>query len=90
MGEMIGLLILAVLSVITIGISYAIKTEGDDDGKNMFLFGMFILIISMLAIGVLMGKNEVKKVKHKVEPVIKTECMNTKCDTTYIYTFKED
>jgi hypothetical protein len=90
MGEIILLSVLAFLSVITIGISYVIKTDENHDGKNMFLFGMFILIISVLAIGVLMGKNEVKKVKHKVEPVIKTECMNTKCDTTYIYTFKED
>ena len=90
MGEIIGLLVLAFLSVILVGISYAIKTEGDDDGKKLILFGMFILIISVLAIGILMGENEVKAVKHKVEPVIKTECMNTKCDTTYIYTFKED
>lgn len=87
---MIGLLILAILSVITIGISYAIKTDNDNDMRNMFLFGMFMLVLSVLAIGILLGENETKNSKHKVTPVVKIECMNSKCDTTYIYTFKED
>ncbi len=51
----------------------------------MFLFGIFLLILSILAIGVLIGEDEIKHTKHKVTPVIKVECMNTKCDTTYIY-----
>lgn len=87
---MIGLLILAFLSVIMIAISYAIKTDGDDDGRNMFVFGMFMLVLSVLAIGILIGENEIKHSKHKVTPVVKVECMNTKCDTIYIYSFKED
>jgi len=90
MGAMIGLLILAVLSVIMLGISYAIKTDGDDDGRNMFLFAVFALALSMLAIGVLMGENETKHSKHKVTPVVKVECMNNKCDTTYIYSFEDE
>ena len=87
---MIGLLILAISSVIMIGISYVIKTDGDNDMRNMFIFALFILVLSVLAIGILLGENEVKKSKHKVTPVVKVECMNTKCDTTYIYSFKED
>lgn len=87
---MIGLLILAILSVIMIGISYVTKTDNDDDMRNMFLFGMFMLVLSVLAIGILIGENEIKTVKHKVTPVVKVECMNTKCDTTYIYSFKEE
>ena len=87
---MIGLLILAVLSVIMLAISYAIKTDNDTDMRNMFVFAMFILALSMLAIGVLIGENEIKNSKYKVTPVVKVECMNTKCDTTYIYSFKED
>ena len=90
MGTMIGLLILAFLSVIMLAISYAIKTDNDNDMRNMFLFGMFMLVLSVLAIGILMGENKIKKSKHKVTPVVKVECMNTKCDTTYIYSFKED
>ena len=87
---MIGLLILAILSVIMIGISSVIKTDGDNDMRNMFVFGLFILVLSVLAIGILMGENEIKNSKRKVTPVVKVECMNTKCDTTYIYSFKED
>ena len=58
--------------------------------RNMFVFGLFVLVLSVLAIGILIGENEIKNSKHKVTPVVKVECMNTKCDTTYIYSFKED
>ncbi len=87
---MIGLLILAFLSVIMLVISYGIKNEDDNDGRNMFLFGIFTLALSMIAIGVLIGENGIKHSKYKVTPVVKVECMNTKCDTTYIYSFKEE
>jgi hypothetical protein len=89
-GAMIGLLILAFLSVIMLVISYSIKTEGDSDMRNMFLSGIFTLALSMIAMGVLIGENEIKHSKYKVTPVVKVECMNTKCDTTYIYSFKEE
>jgi len=87
---MIGLLILAFLSVIMLVISYSIKTEGDDDGRNMFLFAVFTLALSMIAIGVLIGENGIKHSKYKVTPVVKVECMNMKCDTTYVYSFKDE
>jgi hypothetical protein len=90
MGAMIGLLILAFLSVIMLVISYGIKNEDDNDGRNMFLFGIFTLALSMIAIGVVIGANEIKRSKHKVTPVIKVECMNSKCDTTYVYSFKDE
>ena len=86
---MIILLIFALSAIMMLAISYSIKNNDDDDGKNMFLFGIFLLILSILAIGVLIGEDEIKHTKHKVTPVIKVECMNTKCDTTYIYSFKE-
>jgi len=90
MEGIIELGILAFLSAVLVFIGYTIKSEFDDDGKNMFLFGMFILILSVFGMGVLVSQDEVKQVKHKVVPVIKVECMNSKCDTTYIYTFKEN
>ncbi len=86
---MIILLIFALSAIMMLAISYSIKNNDDDDGKNMFLFGIFLLILSILAIGVLIGEDEIKHTKHKVTPVVKVECMNTKCDTTYIYSFKE-
>jgi integral membrane sensor domain MASE1 len=90
MGAMIGLLVLAFVAIMMLVISYSIKNNDDDDGENMFLFGIFLLILSILVIGVLIGEDEIKHSKHKVTPVVKVECMNTKCDTTYIYSFKEE
>jgi len=90
MGTMIGLLVLAFVAIMMLVISYSIKNNDDDDGENMFLFGIFLLILSILVIGVLIGEDEIKHSKHKVTPVVKVECMNTKCDTTYIYSFKEE
>jgi hypothetical protein len=90
MGAMIGLLILAFLSVIMLVISYGIKNEDDNDGRNMFLFGIFTLALSMIAIGVLIGENGIKRLKYKITPVVKVECMNSKCDTTYVYSFKDE
>ena len=87
---MIGLLVLAFVAIMMLVISYSIKNNDDDDGENMFLFGIFLLILSILVIGVLIGEDEIKHSKHKVTPVVKVECMNTKCDTTYIYSFKEE
>jgi len=89
MVGMIILLIFALSAIMMLAISYSIKSNDDDDGKNMFLFGIFLLILSILAIGVLIGEDEIKHTKHKVTPVVKVECINTKCDTTYIYSFKE-
>jgi hypothetical protein len=89
-GAMIGLGILAFLAVIMLVISYSIKTEGDGDMRNMFLSGIFTLALSMIAMGVLIGENEIKRSKYKVTPVVKVECMNSKCDTTYVYSFKEE
>ena len=33
---------------------------------------------------------EIKHSKYKVTPVVKVECMNSKCDTTYVYSFKDE
>lgn len=86
----IGLGILALLAIILLVVSYSAKTEKDNDGKNTFIFGVFILSLSMIAIGVIIGVNEIKRSKYKVTPVVKVECMNSKCDTTYVYSFKDE
>ena len=86
----IGLGILALLAIILLVVSYSAKTEKDNDGRNTFIFGVFILSLSMIAIGVIIGANEIKRSKHKITPVVKVECMNSKCDTTYIYSFEDE
>jgi glucose uptake protein GlcU len=85
----IGLGILALLAITLLVVSYSAKNEKDNDGRNTFIFGMFILSLSMIAIGVIIGANEIKRSKYKVTPVVKVECMNSKCDTTYVYSFKD-
>ena len=86
----IGLGFLALLAIILLLVSYSAKTGNDNDSRNRFIFGLFILALSMVAIGVVIGENEIKHSKHKVTPVVKVECMNSKCDTTYIYSFKDE
>lgn len=90
MGATVGLPVLVVIALAMILIGYGVKNNDDNDGASLFGIGVVLLMISMLTVGVIIGENEVKKVKHKVTPVIKVECMNTKCDTTYIYSFKEE
>ena len=90
MEAMIGLGVMGFVAILMLVISYSVKTKSDNDGTNMFVFGVFMLIISVLAIGILIGEGEIKYSKYKVTPVVKVECMNTKCDTTYIYSFKEE
>ena len=86
---MIGLGVLGFVAILMLVISYSVKTESDNE-VFMFVFGVFMLIISVLAIGILIGEGEIKYSKYKVTPVVKVECMNMKCDTTYIYSFKEE
>jgi uncharacterized membrane protein len=89
MEAMIGLGVLGFVAILMLVISYSVKTESDNE-VFMFVFGVFMLIISVLAIGILIGKGGIKYSKYKVTPVVKVECMNMKCDTTYIYSFKEE
>jgi hypothetical protein len=86
----IGLMIfLGFAALLLIVISYSVKTDDDDDGITMFIVGLIILTASMLGLGVEMGLQSNKQVKHKIEPQVKVECVDNKCDTTYVYKFKE-
>ena len=90
MGAIIGLLVLAALGLAFVLTGYVMKNKYSNDDASLFGAGLVVLVFSMLALGVLIGENEVKNSKHKLTPVVKVECTNTKCDTTYIYSFKED
>jgi hypothetical protein len=86
----IGLMIfLGFAALLLIVISYSVKTDDDDDGITMFITGLIVLTASMLGLGVEMGLQSNKQVKHKIEPQVKVECVDNKCDTTYVYKFKE-
>jgi hypothetical protein len=86
----IGLMIfLGFAALLLIVISYSVKTDDDDDGLTMFIVGLIVFTASMLGLGVEMGLQSNKQVKHKIEPQVKVECVDNKCDTTYVYKFKE-
>ena len=86
----IGLMIfLGFAALLLIVISYSVKTDDDFDGLTMFIVGLIVFTASMLGLGVEMGLQSNKQVKHKIEPQVKVECVDNKCDTTYVYKFKE-
>ena len=86
----IGLMIfLGFAALLLIVIGYSVKNNDDNDGSNMFITGLIILTASMLGLGVEFGLRTDQTVKHKIEPTIKIECVDNKCDTTYIYKFNK-
>ena len=88
-GETGALICLGLLALVLIGVGYSVKTDDDDDGVTMFIVGLVLLVLVSLGIGLEMGLQSNKQVKHKVEPQVKVECVDNKCDTTYVYKFKE-
>jgi len=86
----IGLMIfLGFAALLLIVIGYGVKNNDDADGTTMFMVGLIVFTASMLGLGVEMGLQSNKQVKHKIEPQVKVECVDNKCDTTYVYKFKE-
>ena len=86
----IGLMIfLGFAALLLIVISYSVKTDDDDDGITMFITGLIILTASMLGLGVELGLQAEQQVNKKIEPQVKIECVDGKCDTTYVYKFNK-
>ena len=88
-AEIGSMIFLGFAALLLIVISYSVKTDDDDDGLNMFIVGLVLLVLVSLGIGLEMGLQSNKQVKHKIEPQVKVECVDNKCDTTYVYKFKE-
>jgi hypothetical protein len=88
-AEIGSMIFLGLAALVLIGVGYSVKTDDDDDGLNMFIVGLVLLVLVSLGIGLEMGLQSNKTVKHKIEPQVKVECVDNKCDTTYVYKFKE-
>jgi len=88
-AEIGSMIFLGFAALLLIVISYSVKTDDDDDGVTMFIVGLVLLVLVSLGIGLEMGLQSNKQVKHKIEPQVKVECVDNKCDTTYVYKFKE-
>jgi hypothetical protein len=89
-AEIGSMIFLGFAALLLIVISYSVKTDDDDDGVTMFIVGLVLLVLVSLGIGLEMGLQSNKQVKHKIEPQVKVECVDNKCDTTYIYVFNEE
>jgi hypothetical protein len=50
--------------------------------------GLATSAISSLILGMLLGMEATRTSKQPIKPSIKIECVDGKCDTTYIYEFK--
>jgi hypothetical protein len=81
--------IVAVLSIVLLIVSHMVNKNGNDDTDSMFVTGILVLTTTMLAIGALIGETIPKTTTKKLQPTMKIECINTKCDTTWEYDFNE-
>jgi len=88
-GQIGALICLGFVALILIVIGYSVKTDEDDDGLNMFIVGLVLLVLASLGIGLELGLEADKIVNKKIKPQVKIECVDEKCDTMYIYKFNE-
>ena len=55
------------------------------DTEKKLVIPFFFVFMLVIALSATIGNDLSKTSKKKIEPKIKVECMNNKCDTTYIY-----
>ena len=86
---MIGIfLILTVLGFAFTCIAFVINV--DSDKNAMFLAGLITTTIFSAGIGYCMSKEDGLKTSYIITPKVQVVCDNGKCDTTYIYRFKNN
>jgi len=82
--------LLAFIGVLMTFIGYSSKSDYDDEAStNLFLAGLALALFGMFCVGISIGEQIDKKVKHQVKPSIEITIKDNKADTTYIYTFEE-
>ena len=82
--------IVAVSSIALLIVSHVLNKNNSGDTDSMFATGLVVLITTMLAIGALIGETIPRTTSKKLQPTMKIECINTKCDTTWEYEFNEE
>jgi hypothetical protein len=80
--EIAALILLIITGMVMVAYGYI------EDEYNFLLGGLSISILFSLMLGLTLGVNSNYKVKQPVTPKIKIECIDNKCDTIYIYKFK--
>ena len=81
--EIAILTVLIIIGMVMVAYGYI------EDEDNYLLGGLTICILSALSLGITLGANSNFRVKQPATPKIKIECVDNKCDTTYIYNFKD-
>lgn len=76
---MIAAFLIAVVLIIWITLIYFY-----DENKDLTVV-VVLGLIALVVMGIIIGENFPKSSKKKIIPKIKVECINNKCDTTYIY-----
>ena len=77
------MIIFGIILCSILGLSLNVIDQEKDRG--FFNFVLFMTILSSMLVGTEMQLSEGLKSKKPMKPTIKVECINNKCDTTYIY-----
>ena len=70
-----------------LGIGMVIVGAAKED-NHLISVGLATSVIASLIIGMLLGMEAYRTSKQPIKPSIRIECVDGKCDTTYIYEFK--
>lgn len=72
-----------------LGIGMVIVGSGKED-DHLIAAGLSASTIASLILGMLLGMEATRTSKQLIKPSIRIECVDGKCDTTYIYEFKSE
>ena len=70
-----------------LGIGMVIVGSGKED-DHLTVAGLLASTIASIILGMLLGMEATRTSKQPIKPSIRIECVDGKCDTTYIYEFK--
>jgi len=79
------IIFILLLGVLGIG---AVIVGADKEDDRLIGVGLSASTGASLLLGMLLGMEATRTVKQEIKPSIHIECVDGKCDTTYIYEFK--
>lgn len=84
MIDLIILIILAFAFVVVNAIMFVDNNDGIENRlrETIYILTLSFIVICSLAIGIFTQKIESKK---ELKPTLKINCVDSKCDTTYVY-----
>jgi len=61
-----------------------------DDGDNILIFAGVLTTLALVLLTLGKDSYQEREYNYKIKPTVHVECHGKKCDTTYIYKFKQD